>query len=516
MYTRPTFMGFETAKTSIFANQKSLDIVGNNLANVNTVGYTRQSVDRASMVVPSYSGKTSTGTIGLAGQGVESLGVSQTRDSFLDLRFRQEYANSSYHSEAASILDDIQLALGDGYDITDEAGLYSAVIDIYSALNSFVGDPTSDSLANIVLSSFTNICQVLTQLDTNLTNVANNSIFDLGVDVDRINEIASQIADINKIIEDDSSSFLIADVYYGPNELYDARNLLLDELAYFGEITVTDHPDGSIDVTLGGFPLIERTDTETLNLVTNDDLTVSLNWVSTGESYTATTGALLANIHFINGAGVNCSDVTQEPYQGIVYYRDQLDTFANALSQVANNTVPECDEDGNPLLDDKGNIVYKTLLGAQLSNGTTSMYGITAGNITISDEWNNNGAGYFVYSHDEYVEDYAQELAYKLTEQSYSFNSNGTIYEGTFLDFHVNMVTQLASDVSFHAGRQDSYALIANDLLNQRDAVAGVSTDEETADMLIFQKSYEAASRMMTVFDELLDVIINSTGRVGL
>lgn len=516
MYTRPTFMGFEASKTAIFANQKSLDIVGNNLSNVNTAGYTRQSVDRASKVVPMYASKTGTGTIGIAGQGVESLGVSQTRDSFLDQRFRQEYSNSAYHAEAASILGDIQLALGDGYDITDESGLYGSMMNIYSALNSFIGEPTSESLANIVMSSFTSICQVLQQLDTNLTNVANQTAFDLGVDVARVNEIASQIAEINAIIEDDSSSAFTDQVYYGPNELYDQRNLLLDELSCFGEVVVTQHANGTIDVSFADFPIVTNTETETLNLVINDDQTVTMNWVSTGESFTSSNGSLVSVIHYLNGNGPNCQNTTDEPYKGLQYYRSQINTFANALADVANNTIPEIGEDGSPLLDDKGNIVYKTLIGGELSNGTTSKYGVTASNITISSEWVSAGAGYFIYDPDSYVEDYAQSLAFKLTEADYTFTTNGQSFTGTFLDFEINLITELASDISYHAGRQDAYALIANDLLTQRDSISGVSTDEETADMLIFQKSYEAASRMMTVFDELLDKIINGTGRVGL
>ena len=78
---RPTVMGFETAKTSIFANQKSIDIVGNNLANLDTNGYTRQRVDRVSVVVASSAGRVSQNRVGLMGQGVEALGVSQLRES---------------------------------------------------------------------------------------------------------------------------------------------------------------------------------------------------------------------------------------------------------------------------------------------------------------------------------------------------------------------------------------------------------------------------------------------------
>lgn len=515
MYSRPTFMGFQATKTAIFANQKSLDIVGNNLSNVNTAGYTRQNVARASMVVPSYAAKTGSSTIGLAGQGVQSLGVSQTRDAFLDNRFREQYSNSAYNGQAASVLEDIQIALGDGFDITSESGLYSGVIEIYQALNNYISDPTSESLANIVQSAFTNVTQILQQMDRDLTAVADTAIVDLELDVARVNEIAVEIAQLNQIIEETGAAAIATDTFYSPNELYDARNLLLDELSAYGNISVVEGANCTINVSLGDFEIVNGSHTETLNLVSHDNSTVSLNWVSTGESYSSSSGTLLANIHIINGAGSNVQDSIQEPYKGIQYYKNQLNTFASAIADVANNTIPEMGEDGNPLLDEGGNIVYKTLIGADIGTGTTSKYGIDASNITISTDWTINGAGYFIYNSEEYIEDYAQQLALKLTESPYTFTSGGDSFTGSFLDFQVNLMSQLGTDISYFAGRQDAYALIANDLLTQRDAVAGVSTDEETADMLIYQKSYEAASRMMTVFDELLDVIINSTGLVG-
>ena len=89
---RPTFMGFETAKSGINVSQKALDITGNNLANMDTAGYTRQRLDVNSIAPSSYSTRIAINRIGLTGQGVEGLGVGRTRDAFLDKRFRDEYA----------------------------------------------------------------------------------------------------------------------------------------------------------------------------------------------------------------------------------------------------------------------------------------------------------------------------------------------------------------------------------------------------------------------------------------
>ncbi|MEG1317033.1 MAG: flagellar basal body rod C-terminal domain-containing protein, partial [Oscillospiraceae bacterium] len=186
-------------------------------------------------------------------------------------------------------------------------------------------------------------------------------------------------------------------------------------------------------------------------------------------------------------------------------------TFASALAQVANSTIPDSfDADGKVL-------TYKTLLGGKTATGTSSnITQITAGNISISDEWTKGGSGYFIVSRDENVEDYAQQLQNKLGEDSNLFTSYGESFTGTFANYSIDFIGKLGSDVNFNEGRRDATATIADDFLSGRDSVSGVQQDEETADMMKYQKSYEAAARMMTVMDDLLDILINRLGRVGL
>lgn len=509
---RPTFMGFETAKSAIFANQKSIDIMGNNLANIDTNGYTRQRVDRAAVSTSGYQNRVGSSRIGVMGQGVNTMGVSQTRDSFLDKRFRDEYTKASYHGESAGILDEIQAALGDGNNITDESGLYGAIKQIYDSLNDFIGEPTMDTQANLVMSAFKNITQVLQQLDTNLSKVAAQKAEDLSVSINRVNDISAQIAHLNQLISEDPTVITDpANQHYRPNELLDQRNLLLDELAAYGDLSISELADGKVNVSMGGHLIVNGSKADSLSLTTNSDQTVSIQWRSSGENISLNSGSLLANIHFLNGRGHNVQSNNEEPFQGIPYYRDQLDTFANTLANMVNNTIPILDETtGKPMVDANGKTVYKTLLAGKTQNS------ITAGNITLSDEWVTGGAGYFIYDKNQNVEDYAQQIAAKLTESSNTFESYGEKYVGTFADFEVHLLGKLGSDLNFHEGRQEAFAQVANDFLDRRDSVSGVNQDEETVDMLRYQKSYEAASRVMTVLDELLDTVINRMGRAGL
>ena len=540
---RASFMGFEASKTAIFANQKAIDIVGNNIANAQTTGYTKQRVERASIYVTNYQSRTASSTVGLAGMGVEALGVSQTRDAFLDKCFRDEYSESSYYGQQASMIDDILNVFPEAVDVTDTSGILGALENLYTNLNTYIQSPTLDSEANLVKSAFTNICQTLQQADTRLTTVANRQKEDLGTTVDRTNEILERIAYINKIVASDATIVGNSNSdYFTPNELADERNLLLDELASYADISVSESSTGVVSVKMGDMLAVDEFDAQHLLVNNKNNGCTTVTWLSNGDSVNFEGGAIKAYVNVLNGRGANAgagaigSTTTDETsIQGVPYYRDRINLMAQKLAAIANTSIPETtqDADGNTIVkkDDAGNIVYKTLLTGKDSEGKSDVNSISAANITISDEWSNGGASYFIFNGKENVEDYAQKLSARLSEKSsdsdladgspYKLDQvfeleKGEKFSGTFNEYMIEMVGRLGTDVSFNKGRQEAAAQVADDFLDQRDSVAGVQQDEETTNLMIFQKAFSASSRVMTTMDDLLDIVINRMGRVGL
>jgi flagellar hook-associated protein 1 FlgK len=517
-------MGFETAKRGIEVNQKAIDIVANNLSNVDVAGYTRQRLDTASIAPSAYSTKVTSSRIGILGQGVEGLGVGQIRDSFLDKRFRDEYAKASYHSQASTLLQDLQAALGDGGDITDESVVFGAIAKLYRSLHDYSYEPTLESQANIVLAAFRNFTQVLQQLDAKVKSVADAQIFTAGQDVTRVNEIFNEIAHYNYLISRDAT--VMADPnteYFRPNELLAKRNLLLDELASFGNIDVITLANGMVNVKFGGeYAVIER-EYEIVHLEAHPDQTISIVWNATGREIQFSAGSMKATMDFMNGRGKNVQNTYERSNEGIPYYKDRLDTLAKAFANLVNSTIPVRENPDTPgdntfKTDANGDVMYKTLVGARQEDGTVLPEGgglITAANITISKEWTDGGPGYFIFSKYENIDNYALALATGLTTGTHKFVSFGEVFEGTFEDYVAEYVTRLASEIKYQDGRFDSTALVADDFLDRRDEISGVNRDEETANMLIFQKSYNAAARLMTTLDEMIDVIINRMGIVG-
>ena len=104
---RPTFMGLETAKRGIMVNQKALDIIGNNISNLETKGYTRQRLDTVSVQVYGTD-RFRYSSVPLAGQGVDARGVSQIRNPYLDKQFREQYADVGYYDQKAAIMEQVE------------------------------------------------------------------------------------------------------------------------------------------------------------------------------------------------------------------------------------------------------------------------------------------------------------------------------------------------------------------------------------------------------------------------
>ena len=510
---RPTFLGFETARRGLAVNQKGLDIVGNNLTNVHTPGYTRQRVDIYSISPSTARNRYGSPSASLAGQGVGMGGVSQMRDPFLDRRFRDEYSDVGYYDQSAAILEDIEAALD---EFGSDTGLKNAIKDISKALNDFSSNPDSKVHANVVATTFKNITQTLHQFDSKLNNVAAQQIHDLEITTKSVNDILTKLAGLNKVIGDDIQGRVPDGEYYGPNELLDERNLLLDELARYGDISVKENADGTVKVDMGGKTVLDGEKTETLNFDKNRDGTVSLTWNSDGENFSSPGGTLQASVDLINGRGPYAQSENETNYKGVLFYKDKIDTFAKTLANTFNNIVPEFDEaTGEPKLDGDGNVVYKQLLGSRNPDGSvTNDTEATAGSISLSKAWSDD-SDYLIYNEGDKDPKYANALSAALTTNKQDFAFGGSSTNMTFEDFVNDYVGICGADLSFNSGRLDASASIADDLLDRRDQVSAVAPDEETANMMLYNKSYQAVARLMTTLDEALDILINSTGMVG-
>ncbi len=235
-----TFGAFTTARLGIYAAQKALNVTGNNIANINTTGYTRQAVDQVSLRVGATNHYASAFG-GTTGSGVLVTGMSQFRDPYLDIRYRNE--NSSVGAldaklggleELSNILDEV----GKGSDGNKGEGIMAAQFqDLRDQLAKLTGDQsTEDEFLTLARSSADSLVKLMNNYAKRLGEVEENQANGLQKDVSTVNDILKNIQTLNENIQKSE--------IYGDSalELRDQRNLQLDELSQYLKIDVTYTP----------------------------------------------------------------------------------------------------------------------------------------------------------------------------------------------------------------------------------------------------------------------------------
>jgi flagellar hook-associated protein 1 FlgK len=497
---RPTFMGFETATRGMMAQQKALDIVGNNVGNIGVTGYTRQRVDMVSMALSNVNGRFAQSPVGRAGQGVNVTGVSQIRDPFLDKRFREEYADVGYYSKMVDILGDVE----DGLNEIEPSNMSEALSAFQEAWKKLEG---KDSVAgSTLLATARTLTQVFKQLDSKLNSTWAQQKYDLEVNVNSVNSILERIANLNDTIKKETFASASSGSSSQPNELLDARNVLLDQLSEYGDIQFTTNPDNTVTVRMGkeGHVVVDGAWNETLNLVQREgEQSVSVRWQTQGQPIDLASGSMKASLDMLNGRGTSARPTAGETFEnGILYYKDKIDKFAENLAQKFNSVVMEYNPDGT----EKG---LKQLF-AFGGDGTA-----TAGNLTLNATWEANADYIFADVHKP--GEGANDVSFAARAIA-SFNEKLDFgdFKGTFSDY-ITFYTdaQLGNQVQHSQSRLEACAAISDKILSNISEVSGVSMEEEGVDMVQYTKAYNAMGRVMTALDEALDTLINKVGLVG-
>ena len=232
MGTLGTFDSFTTARLGIYAAQHGLRVTGNNISNINTLGYTRQRIDQVSFKTGANDRYASM-LDNHVGSGALVTGINQIRDPFLDIRYRNTNTDTSYYDtklsglqEIASILDEV----GKGENKGDGLLLHQ-LQDLAKKLRALGNNPNVDNdtlvrgSAEAIVKMFNFYADKLKGLEQNGQTAFNDSITN-------VNEILTNIQALNKSIRECE--------IHGDNalELRDERNLQIDELSKYMDIDV--------------------------------------------------------------------------------------------------------------------------------------------------------------------------------------------------------------------------------------------------------------------------------------
>lgn len=472
---RASFLGFEIAKTGLQAAQTGLDVTGQNMAKMNTKGYSRQTVDQTSVYYNSTSYKYALVNSDRIGQGVTIDKITQIRDEFLDARYRTSNSEDSELSKKLSILTGMENL----YDETLIDGLGATLEDFYKSLQTLTLNAGDIEYSGLARSSAQKITESLNYYASQLETIKEQEKFDLTVSVNDINTLVSKIATMNKTIQFESLQG------NSTNELLDTRNLYLDQLSTYANISTEANADGTLNVKVGSQYLVDATNSTTTTISLQENSGLHSITTSNGE-LEISTGSLKGYLDALNGKGAY-SQVGENDFKGILYYQKSLDDFASKFTQVFN----ELNGTNKPLFE-----------------------GNSAATIGITDAWLND-ANYLTASTDgTNIKGHSDNLLRMIqTLDSKTVISDN--FTGTFDEFVTSMMTDIAIEVNFVSDLAETSGTVKATIDNQREAIKGVSLNEETVNLLKYQKAFEASSRVITALDEMLDTIINRMGMVG-
>ena len=230
-----TFFGLDIAYTGVQAANAKLNTTANNIANVDTKGYTRQEATQvasdALRISQSY---------GMAGTGVTVTDINQVRNEFYDVKYWQAQTNLGQYDMKMYYMYQIEDYFTDKDTVEGFEPIFSAMFDSLEEVYKQAGTPSTKTQ---FIGAAGDLCEYFNAQATNLEKLQLGVNEEIKNKVDEINSIAEQIATLNKQINTIEVNHLRA------NELRDKRNLLIDQLSRIVDVEVRETP---IYTTPGG------------------------------------------------------------------------------------------------------------------------------------------------------------------------------------------------------------------------------------------------------------------------
>ncbi|MEH7250997.1 flagellar hook-associated protein FlgK [Neobacillus niacini] len=477
-----TFHGLELGKRALVAQQAALSTTGHNVANANTIGYTRQRIEMQVTNPISNAGLQ-------LGTGVEAHKLVRLREEYLDVQLRGENKNLGYWEAKSDAFTKIEELMNEP---SDEALAYTldefwkGWQDLSNSADSAAARSVVRQRGVAVTETFNHILNSLNLMQSDLKNV-------VGTKTSEINSLSKQIGNLN-----DQIGRLVPNKYE-PNDLYDQRDVLVDRLSKLVNVKVTPAANGMVDVSVGGELLVSgRTaNTLTVGYDNTSGLVDPAEIKIAGKTISLESGELLGRIESYGILG-------GESKSTIPTMKDNI----NNLAMTFVNAVNSIHENGLNL--DNINGVSSTKLPFFIGTSAQdlkvnpeimkSLNLIAAANEETSGQSSTgNGKN-------------ALDIANIKMDGSLQFLGSTS----TMDEFYRNIIGQLGVDSQEAQRMKDNSEVSVQQVENRRLSISGVSLDEEMANMIKFQQAYNAAARMVTVMDQCLEKVINGMGRVGL
>ncbi len=454
------FSAFEIGRRALNANQAGISVTGNNIANVNTPGYSRQRVQLAEGAPTNIAGYS-------VGTGVTIAGIQDFRDSFIESRLQTETGIAGRLNARRDALAPVESALQG----SASGGLQNSLNGFFGAFRDLEANPSSVPLRSVVAQKGANIANSFQSTRTRLSEIQFGVDAQISTNVEQVNSLSEKIANLNAQIQ-------TADQTGGnASSLRDQRGEFVKQLSELTGARATDNQDGTLTITIG----------EGRALVTGN---VSTKLTAAG---TPPLGLTTIKIEgepavFDEGSIRGLQDALGETSKQIT----ALDGLAAAVVDRVNQLhTGGTDLDGNA--------------GAKFFDDSTLP--VTAANIKINADITTNPRLVVASPLTQPGEagTVAGEIANLLTDKNTTVGAK----TGSFSSIFGSIISEVGEQVRSADDALQTQSAIISQLTAQREAVSGVSLDEEAINLMQYQKAYEAAARFMKVADEMTQTILS-------
>ncbi len=451
------FGALDASISGMFSSRLATQIANHNIANANTPGYSRQSL-RISSATPLIT------TFGAIGRGTVVGSIERAQSNFLQAQLVQQKVLYGNYSELDNALTSVEDILGS----TENDRIGDALNEFFGAYSDLATPPMSDGKRQAVVSQAQRLSLQFREIDQALNSLERDNRRAVSTSVDQVNLLLGKVAEFN-------SQIVAASSRGGePNDLIDQRGQILDELSNLTRFDLNTRTDGSVDVSIEGRALVTRGHVNELRVVEEEDLNGQVRQtVQFG-------GRNPIIIDFQSGQMAGRANMTNEVIPKI---RRQLDELAKSIIDQVNSLHRQGVSSGGAGVD--------LFSGSDASTFTVNQAVVNNPALVVTGRSGDAGDNELALEIAALAESVAGGKDLSLNEQ------------------YNNLIVDLATQRGSYRTLAESQETIVESTRNRLEADRGVNLDEELANLVLFQRSFEANARVIRIIDEMLDTVVN-------
>ena len=459
------FSLLSVGSSGLAVNQKGIEVTGNNVANANTEGYSKQTLEVSTTPTLQFQGQ-------MIGSGSVVTAINRETNTFVSKQLTAKSAEYGEENAKSMVLAEIEQIVS-----IEDGGISSAIDEFFDAWQELSLDPSSTLERQQVMQMGEDLANSLQSMVSDLQTVQGNINTDLAGKITTLNSQLEEIADLNVQIVAAESTGVSA------NALRDQRDLLVQDISEMAGVSYYEEANGMVSIQLSsGLPLVTADTVSTLSAEWNSGV-MELS-LSSGSSETILSAGDFSGE--IGGMLEMRDEYIPELFEQLDILAYNLATEVNAVHSTG------VDLDGHTGSD----------FFSYIASGSNPWDGVASTLSMVLTATSDVAAG-TTASPDNQPGD--NENVLNIVALQSALTIDGT---STFNDYYATLSSRVGLTVSQNTAALETADDSLTQLQNMRDSVSGVSTDEEMLMLVQYQSGYEAAARYLTTVDELLDTLM--------